>query len=120
MHKRIALIAALFGALVACSATSTTQTNMDASAKTVQVDQSKIAAAVTTACSDATTAAGFAAPFSAVPEVAGVVTFVNAGCGTADAVSALVSKAVNDPSTIAWAEKLAGQVNTAVSAAKKL
>lgn len=123
--RNLFLTTAIVLALAGCSATTsvtptTVSAGVSAGVATVQVDQAKIASAVTGACGDATAAASLAAPFSAIPQVAGVLTFITAGCGTADAVAALTTKAVNDPSTIAWAEGLAAQVQSAVTAVKAL
>lgn len=84
----------------------------------VQVDQTKIEAAIDASCTAANAAAAIAAPFASVPQVAGVLTFVSAGCGTSEAVAALVTKAVNDPGTIAWTQKLVSDVQTAVAQAQ--
>lgn len=84
-------------------------------AANVQALQTKIQNAINMACADATTAAGFAAPFASDPTVTSILGYVEAGCGTATAVAALVTKAVNDPGTIAWTENLAGQLQTAVA-----
>lgn len=110
--RKLCFAAASLFALAGCSITP-------ADVTTAQATQAKIASAVTGACADANAAAALAAPFAAVPQVAGVLTFIEAGCATADAVAALTTKAVNDPSTIAWAEGLAGQVNGAVATVKQ-
>ncbi len=118
--RNLFLTTALIAVLAACSTTPITSAIVAAGVTTVQVDQAKIQAAVVGACGDATTAAAVASPFAFVPQVAGVITFINGGCGTADAVAALVTKAVNDPATIAWAEGLAAQVKAAVASVKFL
>jgi hypothetical protein len=109
--RKLYFAAASLLALAGCAVTPTDVT-------TAQTTQAKIASAVTGACADANAAAALAAPFAVVPQVAGVLTFITAGCAGAGAVAALTTKAVNDPSTIAWAEGLAGQVNGAVAAVK--
>ena len=91
------LALALAATLGACTA---------AQLATFQTDEAKVAAAIQTGCSAANAAAAVAAPFAVVPQVAGVLTFISAGCGTAEAVAALTSKALADPTTIAWLEKL--------------
>lgn len=80
----------------------------------VQGGQAKIEAAIVEACGVANAAAALAAPYSAIPAVAGVIIYVQAGCGTAQAVAGLVTKAVNDPSTIAWVMKLSATLRDIV------
>lgn len=75
-------------------------------------------AKINAVCGPVSAATSLAAPFSAVPAVGALISFGSASCGSAEAIAALVGKAVNDPTTIAWAENLAGQITTAVSAAK--
>lgn len=82
---------------------------------TVQTDQAKIEAAIVEGCQAVNAAATVAAPFSAVPQVGAILAFAQAGCGTAGAVAGLITKAVNDPSTIAWVQRLAEQLREAVA-----
>lgn len=83
----------------------------------VSADQAKISTAIETACTDVTSAAALAAPFAAgSPSLASVLTFATASCGSADAVAALATKAVNDPTTVAWAENLAAELKAALPA----
>jgi len=84
----------------------------------VQVEQAKIEAAIREGCAVANMAAAVAAPFAAAPMVAGVLVYVHAGCGTAEAVAALTTKAVHDPGTIAWVTQLAETLNNAVRAVR--
>lgn len=120
------VIAAGFSfALAACStappvATATPPIPAPPQVVTVQTDVGKVAAAVESVCGDALGAAQLASPFSLIPQVAGVLTFVNASCGSADAIAALTVKAVNDPSTVAWAEGLATMLKSDVAALKTL
>jgi hypothetical protein len=77
--------------------------------------QSVVAQAATdigAACGAVNAAAGFAAPFSAIPQVGSILMFATASCGGADAIAALTAKAINDPSTVAWAQNLAAQIKT--------
>ncbi len=71
-----------------------------------QDTQAKIANAIGVGCAAVNNAATLAAPFSAVPQVGAILLYANASCADAGAVSALVSKAIADPTTIAWVEKL--------------
>lgn len=107
----------LAGMLTACSTgAGTPQTTVAG----VQNTQQAIQTAIGTACQDVNAASALAAPFAGVPQVAGVLTFATASCGTADAIAALVTKAVTDPTTIAWAENLASQLKAAVAAISAL
>jgi hypothetical protein len=103
------------GILAACTATQIA----NAPAK-VQGTVSRVAADIEGACMVAKTAAGIAAPFGAVPAVAGIMVYVEAACATEPAVAALVVKAVNDPSTVAWAQNLATDLSAAVAKVKSL
>ncbi len=109
--RKLILAAALLTSLGACTA---------AQVKQAQLDQATAQAKITAVCADVTGAATLAAPFSAIPQVAALLTYANASCGTATAVSALVTKAMNDPTTVAWAEALAAQIKAAGAAAKGL
>jgi hypothetical protein len=82
----------------------------------VQTTQTDVQAAVQTACTDVNAAAALAAPFSAIPEVGGALVYATASCATADAVAAMATKAVDDPTTIAWLDNLASEIKAAVPA----
>ena len=106
---RVALLmCALAGALAVFGCTPAQFTR-------AQALQAKIEAATVEACGVANQVAAIAAPFSGVPQVAGMLSFVSAGCGTSEAVAALVTKALNDPSTIAWTQHLADQLREAIA-----
>jgi hypothetical protein len=109
------LLIAIGLALNGCGASSpaTVATN-------VQGAVSSMASKVEAACVDANTAATDAKPFAAVPAVSDIISFVTAGCSTADAIAALTVKAVDDPTTVAWAESLATDLKNAVAEIKKL
>lgn len=104
---RVLLIPIACVALTACSAQQVAS---------VQSTQTKVASAISTACGDVNSAAALAAPFSAIPQVGAVLDYATASCATADAVSALVTKAINDPNTIAWTENLATTIKAAIPA----
>ena len=107
---------AFLGACALPVTVNTAPTTAEAAvAATVQTDVSSVATMVESACKDVNVAASLAAPFSIVPQIGAVLTFANASCGGADAIAALTVKAVNDPSTVAWAEGLATTINTAVA-----
>jgi hypothetical protein len=111
MRSMIAVLCLLF-ALTACNSTQV---------PVVQSDVTKAATAIAAACQDANTAASAAAPFAPLtPVIPAITLYVQAGCGTADAIAALVAKTVDDPTTVAWAENLATELNSAIAAVKKL
>lgn len=85
---------------------------------TVQADVAKAASNVNQVCGVVNTAAGVASVFSAYPPVAALEAFAAGSCGSAEAVTALVQKAVNDPATIAWAQDLATKLQTGAVEAK--
>lgn len=93
--------------LSACSAPQVAQ---------VQNGQATVAAAIQTACGDVNAAAALAAPFSAIPQVGAILDYATASCVGANAVAALVTKAINDPTTIAWTENLATQIKAIIPA----
>lgn len=105
MHKF--LLIPLF-LLASCSAVDVANTT-----NTIQT-------AITTACNDVNAAVTLAAPFSGVPQVGAVLDYAIASCGTAEAIDGLVTKALTDPTTVAWAENLAVDLKTAVAAVKNL
>lgn len=111
MRKLYSGVAAACLALGGCGGAAPAQVVTD-----VQADQSKIQTAIDAACVDVNSAMALAAPFDAVPQVAAITTYGAASCGTATAISALVTKAVNDPTTIQWAENLATQIKSALPA----
>jgi hypothetical protein len=89
----------------------------------VQKTQGEVASvvdAVDRVCGEVNMVSAFAAPFSIVPEVSALVAFGAASCGSAQAVTALAQKAVNDPETIAWAQDLAAKLQAAAAAAKTI
>lgn len=90
--------------------------------QTAATDISTIATSVQTACTAVnTTASGIqASPLALIPEVSGVIPYVTAACGTADAVASMVQKAVDDPNTIAWIENLNADLIADVNAIKSL
>ena len=102
--KRL-LIPAVLLALAACD---------PAQLATVQTDTTQVATAVSQACGAVNAAAALAAPFSVVPQVGAILMFANASCSGATAVSGMVAKAAADPSTIAWLNKLAGDIKAVV------
>jgi hypothetical protein len=81
----------------------------------VQTNQARIEAAIVEGCGAVNAAAAIAAPFAAIPQVGAILGFAQAGCGTAGAVSALVTKALDDPRTILWTQRLAGQIPETVA-----
>jgi hypothetical protein len=113
---RIALLMAGIAGVLALNACTPQQvaTGFDKA----QDVQAKIEAAIVEGCGAVNAAAAIAAPFAAVPQVGAILSFAEAGCGTAGAVSALVTKAVNDPSTILWTQRLAGQLHGAAAMAR--
>lgn len=86
---------------------------------TVQTDQAKIEAAIVEGCGVVNAAAAAAAPFAAVPQVGAILTFATASCATGSAVAGMVTKAVNDPSTVAWVQRLGDQLREAVAAVRR-
>ena len=99
------LLLAVCFALGACNA---------AQVGTVQTDVAQVSAAVAQACNAVNAAAAVAAPFGAIPQVGAILTFATASCMGANAVNGMVAKAVNDPNTIAWLQRLAGDIKAAV------
>ena len=87
---------------------------------TVQTDQAAVQAKIDAVCGDASAAASLATPFAAIPAVGDILTFESASCGSAEAVSAMVSKALADPTTVEWVEGLATELKTAMAAVKSL
>jgi len=94
-HLRMTLAAFFLAMLTACST---------AQVQTGTTDVATVASDVQTACTavNATAAAVQASPLAMVPQVASVLPYVTGSCGTAAAVAAMVSKAVTDPTTVAW------------------
>lgn len=93
-------------------------------AATVDRDIAKAQAVVTqaandigTACGAVNAAASVAAQFATIPQVGSVLMFATASCGGAGAIAALTAKAINDPSTVAWAQNLAAQIRELAAAA---
>lgn len=84
----------------------------------VQANVAKAASDVNQVCGVVNTAAGVASVFSAYPPVAALEAFATVSCGSAEAVAALVQKAVNDPSTVAWAQDLATKLRAGAVEAK--
>lgn len=84
---------------------------------TVQADQAAIQAKIVEGCGIANTAAAGVSmtPLAAIPQVAGVLTFITGSCVGAQAIAALTTKAVNDPSTIAWLTGLPVTLRAAVA-----
>jgi hypothetical protein len=80
-------VLALAGALCACSA---------AQVSTAQTDVASVTAALNSACADVTS----------VPVLASVQVYVTAACVGGEATAAIVSKALSDPTTVAWVESL--------------
>ena len=95
-----------------------TQAQIDSVFTTAKADQAKIETAIGAGCAGVNAAAAVAAPFSAVPQIAALLGFATASCATAPAVAALVTKAVNDPSTELWVQQLAAQINSEVMRVK--
>jgi hypothetical protein len=61
-----------------------------------------------------------AAPFSTIPQVGAVMDYGAAACVGSEAIAALVTKAVNDPNTVAWTQGLAKTIAGAAKAPIKL
>ena len=110
----------IFAFLGACSAPGPWPPVSPAQITTVQTDQAAVQAKVDAVCGDASAAASLATPFAAIPMVGDILTFESASCGSAEAVSAMVSKAMADPTTVEWVEGLATELKTAVAAVKSL
>jgi hypothetical protein len=104
--RRIAVSLALAGLIAGCTAQQIA---------TTQADGARIANAVNEACGMANTEAAIASPFAAVPQIAGILVFEQAGCDTAQAVSALIGKALKDPSTVAWVLDLSAKLRAGVA-----
>lgn len=76
--------------------------------------QQQVQQGIASACGDVNAAMSLAAPFAAVPQVGAVMLYGAAACGTAQAVSALTTKAMSDPATQAWTQGLAQQIKASV------
>ena len=85
----------------------------------VQDTQAQIATAVHEACGVVNVVAAVAAPYARYPQVADILVYVPDTCGKAEAVNAMVGKALNDPSTIAWVQRLADQIKEAVALVRR-
>jgi hypothetical protein len=101
------LASAILFLLAACSAEEVAK---------VQGGQAAVQAAISGACADVNAANALAAPFSIIPQVGAIMDYGTAACGGATAVAALVTKAVNDPTTVAWTQNLAAQIKAAIPA----
>lgn len=100
--------------VISLSACSTSQQT------TAESDITNVANSVQAACTtvNATASVIGNSPLSLVPQVAGVLPYVTASCGTAAAISAMVAKAASDPTTVAWIQNLNSDLTTDISAAK--
>lgn len=62
---------------------------------------------VQTACSTLNSASALLTPAEVVlPQIAGVLVYANAACGTEEAVAGMIEKAKSDPTTVAWINQL--------------
>jgi len=109
LKRRLLITVSATVLLASCSATQLA---------TVQNDSTVISSAISAACTDVTAASNLAAPFVAVPAIAVVLSYATASCSGATAIAALVTKAVNDPTTVAWAENLAVELKALVAQIK--
>ena len=116
MRRFVGAVAAL--AMFGLAACSSTQTSTDVAK--VQGAVTTVASQVESACGVAAAAASVAQPFAAVPAVGDILSFEAAACGTAPVVAGMVAKAVVDPTTVAWIENLATELNTAMADVKKI
>lgn len=110
MRKLLAFVAVAVALLAtACSPTQVS---------TATTDIGAVATAVQSACTTVNSTAAMiqASPLALIPQVAGVVPYVTAACGTGAAVAAMVSKAAADPTTVSWIEALNTQLQSVVSA----
>ena len=99
--------AALAAILSACSAPQVAQ---------VQTDVAKVTTALNTACADVQAAEGVVGIAGALPAINNLEAYANSACTVAGATSEIVTKAVNDPTTIAWVQNLATQIKAAIPA----
>lgn len=87
---------------------------------TVQRDQASVQADLDKACADvaaAETLANLVPPVAALPQAQTIEGFIAGSCIAGQATAALVTKAVTDPTTVAWTENLATEL-TALMPAK--
>ena len=103
---------ALAGGVLLAGCTAATIARDTAKAEAVV---GSVAANIQIACGAVNAAAAMAVPFSAMPVVGSLLSYATASCGSADAVAALTVKAVNDPSTVGWAQGLAGTISAFTS-----
>jgi len=110
MRKLLASTA--LASLLLAGACSTSQVS------TATADIATVATDVQGACTavNSTAAAVQASPLALIPQVASVLPYVTASCGTAAAVAAMVGKAAADPTTVSWIENLNTQLQAIVSA----
>jgi hypothetical protein len=113
MLRKLLASVAVAAMLVGCSS---------AQVSTGATDVGTVATAVQTACTTVNTTATAigASPLALIPQVAGVIPYVTAACGTAEAVAAMVSKAVSDPTTVAWITNLNTELQADITAVKSL
>ncbi len=99
-------------ALLACACTP-------AQIQTAQTDVTAVQAGLAGACADVAQAEAMANTFGValVPQAATIEGFIGGSCVAGQATAALVSKAVNDPSTVAWTENLATQLKGTLKSA---
>lgn len=80
----------------------------------VQDIQAQVSGTVQRVCMDVNAAASLAAPFSIVPQVGAILDYATASCATANAVSGMVTKALADPNTVGWLQKLAADIRAVI------
>lgn len=86
----------------------------------IQADQAQIQAQIVSACSQVQAAMAIAAPFATIPQVGAVMDYGTAACIGSEAIASLVTKAVGDPTTVAWTQNLAKTIAAAPTKPIKL
>ena len=105
MVRNVLAISAFLAILTACSAPQ-----VASSVTTVQSDAAKVQTALNSACTDVSAAEAAVGVLGAVPAVNNVEAYANSACVAGQATAAIVSAALNDPTTVAWVEQLAAQL----------
>lgn len=99
--RKLFLVAALAVGLAACSS---------AQVQTAQNDVTTVTAALNTACVAVQAAESAVGVVGALPAVNNIEAYANSACSVGQATSVIIGKAINDPSTVAWVENLANEL----------
>lgn len=113
MVRNVLAISAFLAFLTACSSAQ-----VASGVTKAQATQAQVQVALNGACAQVQAAEAIVGIAGMVPTVNNIEAYANSACIGAVATSAIVTAALNDPTTISWVENLATQLQAAVAAAK--